>query len=198
MNGAPEPRTRPTDGPAFLPGLSVAISVEDPTWHDKGLGDIEALSLAAMSAAARRAGLAENVVTEASLTFAGDADVKAINAEWRGKDMATNVLSFPMLALQPGDAPGPMLGDLVFALETIEREAAGEGKSFHDHLCHLIVHGFMHCLGFDHVEAGDADAMERLEIDILADLGIEDPYAETEPEGAHPHATSLQPTIEGR
>ena len=164
------------DAPAFA-GLTVALSVEDEAWLALGLGDLAPLVLTCIRAAARVAEIPEDSVTELGATFTGDAEVQALNAEWRGKDKPTNVLSFPMLDLVPGDRPGPMLGDIVLARQTVVAEALAEGKSLHDHLCHLIVHGFMHCLGFDHVDPEDADEMEGLEIDILSDLGIADPYA---------------------
>jgi probable rRNA maturation factor len=162
--------------PAF-DGLTAIVSVEDEAWHGAGLGDLDALVLRCIRAAARVVEIPVDSVSELSATFADNAAVQALNGEWRGKDKPTNVLSFPMLDLVPGDRPGPMLGDVILARETVAAEAVAEGKSLHDHLCHLIVHGFMHCLGFDHVDPEDADEMEGLEIDILSDLGIADPYA---------------------
>jgi len=151
--------------------------VEDEGWLAEGLGDLETLVQRCIVAAAARAEIDADVETELGATFTGNAEVQVLNAEWRGKDKPTNVLSFPMLDLMPGDRPGPMLGDIVLARETVEAEALAEGKSFHDHLCHLIVHGFMHCLGFDHIDPEDAEEMEQLEILILGDLAISDPYA---------------------
>lgn len=99
-----------------------------------------------------------------------DDEVRQLNARWRGQDKPTNVLSFPA-----GDAV--LLGDVVLAFETVEREAAAQGKRFGDHLSHLVVHGALHLIGYDHVKAGDAAAMEALERRVLAGLGIADPYA---------------------
>ena len=113
---------------------------------------------------------------EISLVFTGDAAIRAINAEWRGQDKPTNVLSFPAFPLTPGKMPGPMLGDIVFAGETLAREAAELGKSFDDHLAHLMVHGFLHLFGYDHMDDGEAEEMEGLETRILATLGLSDPY----------------------
>ena len=98
-------------------------------------------------------------------------------------DKATNVLSFPAFSPLPL-AEKPLLGDLAVALETVQREAAQDGKTVPDHLSHLIVHGFLHLLGHDHETSAEAEAMEALERRILAALGIADPYAETEPLGA--------------
>lgn len=79
---------------------------------------------------------------EVSLVFTGDTEIQAINSEWRGQDKPTNVLSFPAYPIEPGDKPGPMLGDIVIARQTVEREAAELEKTITDHLTHLMVHGF--------------------------------------------------------
>jgi probable rRNA maturation factor len=118
---------------------------------------------------------------ELSLLFTDDASMREINGEWRDQDKPTNVLSFPGSDIEPGDMPGPMLGDIVFAEETIGREAEYLGIAFDDHLAHLIVHGYLHLFGYDHVEPGEAGEMETLETRILATLGISDPYGHTEP-----------------
>jgi len=112
---------------------------------------------------------------EIGVVLSDDARIRTLNRTWRGKDAATNVLSFPA-----GDTAedGPrLLGDVVLAFETIAREAEAEGKTFDDHLAHLAVHGALHLLGFDHERDGDAEAMENQERKILARLGIGDPYA---------------------
>jgi len=114
--------------------------------------------------------------TEVSLVFTDDESIRAINAEWRQKDKATNVLSFPAFPITPGKMPGPMLGDIIIARETVEREAAELEKPFDDHLTHLMVHGFLHLFGYDHMNNAEAEIMEGLETRILADLGLSDPY----------------------
>ncbi len=119
--------------------------------------------------------------TELSLVFTDDEAIREINAEWRDKDKATNVLSFPAYPLEPGGMPGPMLGDIVIARETVEREALDLEKSFEDHLTHLLVHGFLHLFGYDHLDTEEAEEMEGLETRILAKLGLSDPYAGQEP-----------------
>jgi probable rRNA maturation factor len=117
---------------------------------------------------------------EVSVQLADDAQIRALNGQWRGVDKPTNVLSFP--ASTSGKiAASPMLGDIVVAFETAEREAAEESKALSDHVAHLIAHGFLHLLGFDHQISAEADRMETLETRILARLGIADPYASTVP-----------------
>ena len=114
---------------------------------------------------------------EVSLVFTGDARIRALNRQYRGRDRPTNVLSFPAAPLVPGRF-GPPLGDIVLARETIARESAAGGLDFADHLTHLIVHGFLHLLGYDHATDAEAVVMERLEAAILGRLGIADPYRE--------------------
>lgn len=114
---------------------------------------------------------------ELSFLFTDDAHIRALNEDWRGKNGATNVLSFPAFDMAIGEALPPMLGDIVLARETIEREAHLENKAFDDHLTHLMVHGLLHLLGYDHAEPLEAEHMEACERAILARLGIADPYA---------------------
>jgi probable rRNA maturation factor len=116
---------------------------------------------------------------ELSLVFLDDAAMRLLNRDHRGKDKATNVLSFPID--EDADPFGPMLGDIVFAFETIDKEASGLGVAFAAHLSHLCIHGFLHLLGYDHIEADEAEAMERVEIAILARLDIDNPYAGSDP-----------------
>ena len=118
----------------------------------------------------------DKIDSELSLVFTNDADIREINGKWRHIDKPTNVLSFPAFALQPGQEPGEILGDIVIARETVEREAAEEDKSFDDHLSHLVVHGLLHLMGYDHQNDDEAEQMEALERKILASLGISDPY----------------------
>ena len=118
----------------------------------------------------------DKIDSELSLVFTNDADIREINGKWRHIDKSTNVLSFPAFALQPGQEPGEILGDIVMARETVAREAAEEHKSFDDHLSHLVVHGLLHLMGYDHQNDEEAEQMETLERKILASLGISDPY----------------------
>ena len=119
---------------------------------------------------------------ELAVMLTDDSGIRTLNNNWRGQDKPTNVLSFP--ALQPtgkqsaDDAPR-MLGDIAIAYETTRREADDEQKPFDHHLSHLAVHGFLHLVGYDHEKDDDAEAMESLEQEILAQLGIPDPYRRT-------------------
>jgi probable rRNA maturation factor len=122
---------------------------------------------------------------ELAVMLTDDAGIRTLNSNWRGIDKPTNVLSFP--ALQPSGPGGPdeaprMLGDIAIAYETTRRQADDEQKPFDHHLSHLAVHGFLHLIGFDHEKDGDAEAMETLEQEILAQLGIPDPYPDRDPD----------------
>jgi probable rRNA maturation factor len=120
---------------------------------------------------------------ELGILFADDAAIRTLNAKWRGKDKPTNVLSFPQA---PGprrlpsseEAGGPaLLGDIVLAAETVAREAALADKPLEDHMAHLIIHGFLHLLGYDHEVEAQAEEMEELERAALSRMGLADPYA---------------------
>jgi probable rRNA maturation factor len=117
---------------------------------------------------------------ELSILLCDDATIQPLNRDWRGFDKPTNVLSFPAFSPLPL-AEKPLVGDLAVARETVEREAAHDGKTVPDHLTHLLIHGVLHLVGYDHETEAEAEAMEALETRILASLGIADPYAETEP-----------------
>ena len=108
---------------------------------------------------------------ELSLVFTDDAHIRELNRTYRGSDKPTNVLSFP----QP--AGGPLLGDIVLAAETVAREAELSGKPREEHIAHLIIHGFLHLVGYDHEVEEEAERMEKLESAALAKIGIADPYA---------------------
>ncbi|KQT83935.1 rRNA maturation RNase YbeY [Aurantimonas sp. Leaf443] len=163
---------------AAFPNLALALGVEDEAWEGEGLGDLEAFARRAIEAALQSARMPAGLASELSVTLADDGTVRALNAEWRGKDKATNVLSFPLVQLAVGDVPGPLLGDLILAHETVAREARSEGKPFAHHFTHLLVHGLLHLIGHDHLVEAQAEAMEALEIEILRGLGIPDPYGE--------------------
>jgi probable rRNA maturation factor len=119
---------------------------------------------------------------ELSVRLAGDEEVRGLNAHWRGKDKPTNVLSFPMaeayeLEQADEDRPGGiMLGDLILARGVCEREAAEKGVPVEQHATHLLVHGTLHLLGYDHEADADAADMEAREVKALARLGIDNPY----------------------
>ncbi|MDE2444689.1 MAG: rRNA maturation RNase YbeY [Alphaproteobacteria bacterium] len=112
-----------------------------------------------------------------TLLFSDDATMQDLNRDWRGKDAPTNVLSFPAPEDQvtpPGELE--LLGDIVLGYETCAREADEAGKPLAEHACHLIVHGVLHLLGYDHIDDKEAEAMEAAEAKILATLGIANPY----------------------
>lgn len=113
-------------------------------------------------------------VAELSIVLLDDAEQQVLNRDWRQIDKPTNVLSFPQI--EPFAPVAGILGDITLARETLEREAADLGKSFTDHYTHLVVHGFLHILGYDHIDDEEALVMEGLETQILATLGIDNPY----------------------
>ncbi|MCP1336420.1 rRNA maturation RNase YbeY [Futiania mangrovi] len=189
--------------------MPVDIAIEDPAWtgHD-ACADAESLVRSAVGAVLDRLLGAGAQDVEVSVLLTSDAEIAGLNSEWRGKDGPTNVLSFPTLAapaaralssggtLDAGALPhdlkaetGFPLGDVILARETIAREAAAQGKTLPHHFVHLCVHGTLHLLGYDHITDDEAREMEGLEIDILAGLGLPDPYGgDTEPEDTSAHA----------
>ncbi|MEO1066292.1 MAG: rRNA maturation RNase YbeY [Pseudomonadota bacterium] len=161
-------------------GLIVDCRIEAGAWPDHLA--LEALAektlLSASSNASLRAAKRYVDGSEVSLLFTDDATIKALNGQHRAKQTATNVLSFPQKG-PDAECFGPYLGDIVFAEETISREAALENKPFMHHVQHLMVHGFLHLFGYDHIDDDDADEMEGLETTILQTLGLADPYGDT-------------------
>lgn len=155
------------------------VSHDADAWE--ALPEAEALATRALAEAATRAGVQLKPRAEVSLLLTGDGQIRAINKQWRDQDKPTNVLSFP--AVPPDKlARAPFLGDIAVAFETTQREALAEGNSLADHFSHLVVHGFLHLLGYDHETDPEAEAMEALETRILAALGIDDPYREDPPD----------------
>ena len=154
--------------------IDVDISFGCRKWRGRKV--FAALARRAIEAAA--AGKADGSV---AVRFTSDLEVSIVNRRWRALDKPTNVLSFP--AAPGSEFPGgrAFLGDVVLAYETVAAEAAAEGKSLADHAAHLIIHGFLHLLGYDHAALKQAAAMERLEVKILARLGIANPYAAAAP-----------------
>ena len=113
---------------------------------------------------------------EAQLTVrvTDEAEIRELNATYRGKDYATNVLSFPFEA--PPGVDIPLLGDIIICAAVVAREAEEQGKTLESHWAHMVIHGTLHLLGYDHIEETDAEAMEGLEIKLLTDLGYANPY----------------------
>ena len=163
-----------TDAPDRGDTLTIDIAEPCALWRE-GLPEVERLCGDAARAALAAAGGTPRSA-ELSIVLGDDALVQALNRQWRGQDKPTNVLSFPVAAaaLPPG-APR-LLGDVVLAFETLAAEAAAQQKPLAHHLRHLVVHGVLHLLGFDHEAAGEAERMEALEIAVLAGLGVPDPY----------------------
>lgn len=164
--------------------LQLDVIVDFPAWL-AAVPMVEALcrrsAVAAFDAAAPalfQAGT--EAEAEASVVLSNDAHVKVLNAAWRGKDEATNVLAFPATDLtqaRPAAQPPLMIGDVIVAFETAAAEATLEGKDLGDHLSHLIVHGMLHLLGYDHRTGSEAEEMENVEVAVLASLGVADPYS---------------------
>ncbi|MCL6250609.1 rRNA maturation RNase YbeY [Altererythrobacter sp. KTW20L] len=161
--------------------MNLDIAIESP-WPDSF--DWEALAARAATAAAQVVTELANGRLEASLLFTSDAEIHALNREWRDRDKPTNVLSFPMLERDEllclaTDGPPEMLGDIALAHQTCAREAAEKGVSLEHHAAHLIVHGLLHLAGHDHeISPADAEAMEALEVKALALMGVQDPYGD--------------------
>jgi probable rRNA maturation factor len=167
MNGDPGPSTT-SHRPARL---TVEFVHRSDSWDGAGLDE------AALAAAAQAAWTAAGGETggDVAVVLTDDAEIRALNRSWAGKDRATDVLSFP------GDEEGEAseersLGDIVLAFGTVERDAVGSGLSLTAHACHLVVHGMLHLLGYVHSTDAQAVEMERLETEILARLGLHDPY----------------------
>ena len=159
--------------------INIDIAIEAGAWPAED--ELSALAAPTVDAVLVELDLKAANTAELSLLFTDDAHIRALNAQWRHIDKATNVLSFPAW---PADRTSarlpPLLGDIVIAFETVEREAALEGKPFDHHLTHLVTHGFLHLLGYDHESDGEAEEMERVERSVLSALAIPDPYAVTD------------------
>lgn len=158
----------------------IDIEIEDAAWGEAS-PQAEALVRRAADAAARAVEGDVSVV----ILLTDDASVRELNARYRDKDYATNVLSFPA-----PENPEGLLGDICLAFGVCAREAQEQGKTLEDHLQHLVVHGVLHLLGYDHESEAEADEMESLESVVLAGLGIADPYVLTG-EGDHDRSRPL-------
>jgi probable rRNA maturation factor len=168
--------------------IDVAVAVSCDYWLREIDFDAEALAREVVPMAFAMADIPARiggVDVEFSVVLTDDETIKALNRDYRGKDKPTNVLSFAALDAADADMhllpdqPWPM-GDIVLAFETIEKEVIGTDKSFRDHYVHLLIHGTLHLLGYDHEEDEEAEEMETLEIRILKKYGIENPYSSPE------------------
>lgn len=155
---------------------SIEVTVETAAWHS-AVTDLDLLFRRAVAAVLKQEAAVTTGV-EVGVMLADDSRVQVLNREFRGQDRPTNVLSFPTGELG-STVPGRpvLLGDIVLALETARREADRDGKPLGAHVTHLVVHGMLHLLGYDHEEDIAADLMEAREIEVLASLGVADPYA---------------------
>jgi probable rRNA maturation factor len=171
--------------------MTIEIALDsDEEWDSSGstLFDLKAIAQRAAEAAITESAFADlagsDRPVEISVTLTGDEQVRALNARWRGKDKPTNVLSFPMAEekdLRRANVSGAelLLGDIILARGVCETEAAEKGVTVEDHVTHLLVHGTLHLLGYDHVDERDAADMEAREVRALERLGIANPYEVT-------------------
>lgn len=150
----------------------IDIEIEHDAWTE-ALPDVQSVVVTAIEAAFAHLQAKEQMDLVVLLT--DDAEMKALNKEFRQKNAPTNVLSFPA-----PDMMHPHLGDMALGFETCVREAKAQNKSLKDHVAHLSVHGVLHLLGYDHMNDAEAEEMEDLERQILKGLGITDPYIERE------------------
>jgi probable rRNA maturation factor len=115
--------------------------------------------------------------SELTIRIVEEEESQSLNHEYRGKNKPTNVLSFPFEA--PGNLPDfPLIGDLIICSQVVEREAQEQGKPLNNHWAHMVIHGILHLLGYDHIDDQEAEEMEAIETDILSSLNIPDPYQE--------------------
>ena len=163
---------KPGGGDLSVP-VDIDISIESGDWPDEAA--LTRLLDRAVSAAFAETGAAGR--SELSIVFSDDAHIRTLNAGWRGKDKPTNVLSFPAFPFPKGGPLPPMLGDIVLAAETVAKEAGLENKPLENHITHLVIHGLLHLLGYDHETDAEAEEMEAIERSALARLAIPDPYA---------------------
>jgi len=177
----------PEPPPPDTPEPLVEVILEDPRWHAAGLEPIaERAARAALMGAGRDPGR-----HEIALLACSDARIAGLNADFRDKPTPTNVLSWPDF---DGPVPEPdptaerlFLGDIAIAYDTCRHEAEAGGIPFADHVSHLVVHGVLHLLGHDHEDDAEAEAMEALETNVLASMGVPNPYSREErPSGASP------------
>lgn len=152
--------------------IEIDVVVQAGNWPD---GSVEIASGAAQIAWTVKEGVGQGRLGDLSIVLADDQMVQQLNKEWRGFDKPTNVLSFPADDFDIPSAPR-MLGDVILALQTVGQEAKGQNKEFNHHLTHLVIHGVLHLLGFDHIEEDDAQVMEALEVKLLASMDIPNPY----------------------
>jgi probable rRNA maturation factor len=154
--------------------LSVIVDPRCSVWRDLVPDAEEQCCLAAVAAFDATGAISEGV--EISVVLAGDEFIQSLNKAWRQQDKPTNVLAFPCEELNPSGDTVRLLGDIVIASGVVQREARDEDKTVVHHMTHMVVHGTLHLLGFDHMSDDEAAEMEGFETIALAALGIDDPY----------------------
>lgn len=162
--------------------FDIAVRILDPAWRRAwpgAVGHVRDAARTALDSTPSGPISDSDPAVELTIVLAGDDEVQRLNRDYRGIDKPTNVLSFGGAGDGRQRARGEpvILGDVVLARETVVAEAAAQGKSIADHSLHLVIHGILHLLGHDHESAREADAMEALEIELLALLGVANPYA---------------------
>jgi probable rRNA maturation factor len=177
---------QPEDDPPPSSWIDATVTVADGRWlafldlADEAAADA---LLRPLAEAALEAGGWPDGPAELGVVLSDDESVHALNRHYRGVDKPTNVLSFALEDAEGPDGPGPAaLGDVVLAFETVSRESVERGLSPRHYACHLVAHGVLHLIGYDHYEEAEAESMERLEARVLACFGMGDPYAETDGE----------------
>ncbi len=165
--------------------FDIDVNVSEPEWISSFL-DVEKVAAEAMELSLKMAQLPRQIKDkeiEVSIVLANDDLIQVLNREYRDKDSPTNVLTFASLDSDgpiPADAAYP-IGDVILSYQTIDREAREQGKFFKDHFIHMVVHGTLHLLGYDHQTEDEANNMESLEIRILEKMNIQNPYMEKLP-----------------
>ncbi|WP_273381803.1 rRNA maturation RNase YbeY [Actinobacillus porcinus] len=149
---------------------NVIIDLQIASENQSNLPTLEQFTLWATQAVR-----AESVEPEMTIRIVDEAESHELNLTYRGKDRPTNVLSFPFEC--PEEVDLPLLGDLIICRQVVEREAEEQGKPLLAHWAHMVVHGSLHLLGYDHIEDDEAEEMESLETEIMTGLGFEDPYS---------------------
>jgi probable rRNA maturation factor len=157
---------------------NIYLTIDDTRWSSKRLG-LETLCAEVIGLTWKTIRKKNSPPIFVSISFSNDKTIKSINSKTRGKNKPTNILSFQNFdsveTLPVSNIPLP-IGDLILSIETIEREALSEGKRLKHHVAHLLIHGFLHLFGYDHMDEDEAKVMETLEIKLLKRLGISNPY----------------------
>ncbi|MDH5723189.1 MAG: rRNA maturation RNase YbeY [Alphaproteobacteria bacterium] len=164
--------------PQTKPNVEICISIQSHLWDDVNLGIIGDCVEHSLQTALKEVNKTPESVEEISIVLANDEFIQELNHTYRGKDAPTNVLSFPQTEPEEFEYLEfiDSLGDIILSYETIMKESTEQNKTFEKHLKHLLVHGVLHVLHFDHENEEDAQKMESLEIQILKQMGIKNPY----------------------